>query len=59
VELPAGADVLIVSDELERDGRLPQDTTVWLYQAGDQAPFAAGPRQTEQSIRSDQRKEGR
>jgi len=58
VELPAGAEVLIVSDELERDG-LPQDTTVWLYQAGDQAPFAAESRQTEQSIRSDQRKEGR
>jgi alpha-glucosidase len=58
VELPAGADVLIASNELEREG-LPQDTTVWLYQAGDQAPFAAGSRGTEQSIRSDQRKEGR
>jgi alpha-glucosidase len=54
VELPAGADVLIVSDELER-GALPQDTTVWLYQTGDQAPFA---RRTEHSIGSGQRKEG-
>jgi alpha-glucosidase len=29
VELPAGADVLIVSNELE-GGALPQDTTIWL-----------------------------
>ena len=29
VELPAGADVLVASDELE-GGALPQDTTVWL-----------------------------
>ena len=36
VELPAGADVLIASDELE-GGALPQDTTVWLRQAEDQA----------------------
>ena len=32
VELPAGADVLIASNELE-GGALPQDTTVWLRQA--------------------------
>jgi alpha-glucosidase len=32
VELPAGAQVLIASDELE-GGALPQDTTVWLRQA--------------------------
>ena len=32
VELPAGAHVLIASDELE-GGALPQDTTVWLRQA--------------------------
>ena len=32
VELPAGANVLIASDELE-GGALPQDTTVWLRQA--------------------------
>jgi alpha-glucosidase len=32
VELPADADVLIASDELE-GGALPQDTTVWLHQA--------------------------
>jgi alpha-glucosidase len=31
VELPAGADVLIASDELE-GGALPQDTAVWLRQ---------------------------
>ena len=29
--LPAGAAVLIASNELE-GGALPQDTTVWLYQ---------------------------
>jgi alpha-glucosidase len=32
VELPAGADVLIASNELE-GGALPHDTTVWLRQA--------------------------
>ena len=32
VELPAAADVLIASDELE-GGELPRDTTVWLRQA--------------------------
>jgi len=32
VELPAGADVLISSAELQ-GGALPQDTTVWLRQA--------------------------
>jgi alpha-glucosidase len=37
VELPAGADVLIASNELE-GGAVPQDTTVWLRQAKDQAP---------------------
>jgi alpha-glucosidase len=36
VALPAGADVLIASNELE-GGELPQDTTVWLRQAEDQA----------------------
>ena len=36
-ELPAGASVLIASDELE-GGALPQDTTVWLRQANGQAP---------------------
>jgi alpha-glucosidase len=40
VALPAGADVLIASDHLER-GELPQDTSVWLLQAERQAPFAA------------------
>jgi len=40
VELPPGADVLITSDELE-GGALPQDTTVWLRPAGDQAPPGA------------------
>jgi alpha-glucosidase len=37
VDLPAGARVLIASSELE-GGALPQDTTVWLRQAKDQAP---------------------
>jgi alpha-glucosidase len=32
VELPAGAEILIASNELE-GGALPQDTTVWLRQA--------------------------
>ena len=36
VELPAGADVLIASNELE-GGALPQDTTVWLRQANGQS----------------------
>jgi alpha-glucosidase len=35
VELPAAADVLIASNELE-GGALPQDTTVWLRQTKDQ-----------------------
>ena len=35
-QLPAGADVLIASDELE-GGALPQDTTVWLRQANGQS----------------------
>jgi len=35
VELPSGATVLLASDELE-GGALPQDTTVWLSQAGPQ-----------------------
>jgi alpha-glucosidase len=34
VELPAGSDVLIASDELE-GGALPQDTTVWLHIQGE------------------------
>jgi alpha-glucosidase len=42
VELPAGADVLIASNDLE-GGALPQDTTVWLRQAKDQAPFGDMP----------------
>jgi alpha-glucosidase len=33
VQLPPGAVVLLASDELE-GGALPQDTTVWLSQAG-------------------------
>ena len=37
VDLPAGASILIASSELE-GGALPQDTTVWLRQANDQAP---------------------
>jgi alpha-glucosidase len=55
VELPAGADVLVVSDALE-DGALGQDTTVWLLQAGNQAPFDG---RTEHSNGSGQGKEGR
>jgi alpha-glucosidase len=38
VELPNGADILVGSAELI-DNALPQDTTVWLVRAGDQAPF--------------------
>ena len=45
VELPAGADVLIASDELE-GGALPQDTTVWLRQAGTSATRAPPDRTT-------------
>ena len=37
VELPAGADVLIASHELE-GGAVPQDTTVWLRQTEAHAP---------------------
>jgi alpha-glucosidase len=37
IELPAGADVLIASNDLE-GGALPQDTTVWLRQANGEAP---------------------
>jgi alpha-glucosidase len=38
VPLPAGAGVLLASDDLE-GGALPQDTTVWLSQAKGQIPF--------------------
>jgi alpha-glucosidase len=38
VHLPAGAAVLLASDDLE-GGALPQDTTVWLRQAKGQVPF--------------------
>jgi alpha-glucosidase len=38
VQLPAGAAVLLTSDDLE-GGALPQDTTVWLRQAKGQVPF--------------------
>jgi alpha-glucosidase len=37
IELPAGSDVLIASNDLE-GGALPQDTTVWLRQANGEAP---------------------
>jgi alpha-glucosidase len=58
VELPAGADVLVASDELQ-GAALPQDTTVWVLQAENQAPFDAGSSRTEHSNGSGQRKEGR
>jgi alpha-glucosidase len=58
VELPAGADVLVGSAELVGNA-LPQDTTVWLVQAGNQAPFDAASARTEHSIGTGQRKEGR
>ena len=45
VELPAGAEVLLASDELE-GGALPQDTTVWLHQAVRSAPSDSGPTRT-------------
>jgi len=57
VALPAGAEVLIASDRLER-GELQQDTSVWLLQAEHQAPFGARSNRTEHSIGSGQRKEG-
>jgi alpha-glucosidase len=43
VELPANAEVLIASNELE-GGALPQDTTVWLRQAKDHNPSGTGAR---------------
>ncbi|HEX4518130.1 MAG TPA: glycoside hydrolase family 13 protein [Gaiellaceae bacterium] len=58
VELPAGADVLVQSNELV-GGALPQDTTVWLLQAGNEAPFDTGSSRTEHSIHLDSGKEGR
>jgi len=58
VELPAGADVLVGSDELVGNA-LPQDTTVWLLQAANQAPFEAGSTRTEHSIHLGLGKEGR
>ncbi len=42
VELPSGADVLVASAELI-DNAVPQDTTVWLVQAGNEAPSEAEP----------------
>ncbi|HZQ81557.1 MAG TPA: glycoside hydrolase family 13 protein [Gaiellaceae bacterium] len=42
VALPADADVLIASNDLE-GGAVPQDTTVWLCQAEAQAPTPAPP----------------
>jgi alpha-glucosidase len=41
VELPAGADVLIASNELQ-GGALPHDTTVWLGQANGHASSWTG-----------------
>jgi alpha-glucosidase len=41
VELPAGADVLIASNELE-GGALPHDTTVWLSQTNGHTPSRDG-----------------
>jgi alpha-glucosidase len=58
VELPAGADVLVASDELH-EGALPQDTSVWVLQAGSQAPFDATSTRAEHDNGSGQRKEGR
>ncbi len=49
VALPVGAHVLIASNELE-GGELPQDTTVWLRQAQDQAPSVDGLPGREHSI---------
>ncbi len=49
VELPHGAEVLIVSEALE-DGALPQDSSVWLFQAGNQAPSGAQSSRTEHRI---------
>ena len=58
LELPVGADVLIASDVLD-GGSLPQDTSAWLHQAGNQGPFGEGSLRTEHSIDPGQRKEGR
>ena len=55
VKLPAGADVLIASNELE-GGAVPHDTTVWLRQA---EVRPARPSRTETSNDSGQGKEGR
>jgi alpha-glucosidase len=49
VELPAGADVLIASSELE-GGALPLDTTVWLSQANGHAPSWDGSARPGQTI---------
>ena len=56
VELPAGADVLIASDELE-GGALPQDTTVWLRQANGQVPF--GTRRSDRSTAMERSTKGK
>ena len=58
VELPHGAEVLIVSEALE-GGALPQDSSVWLFQAGNQAPSGAESSRTEHRIGSGQGKGGR
>ncbi len=58
VELPAGADVLLASADLD-GGALPQDTTVWLLQAESQAPLEPDSNRTEHSTGSGQGKEGR
>jgi alpha-glucosidase len=48
LELPAGADVLVVSAELVGD-KLSQDTTVWLIQTADRAAFDPEPTRTQHS----------
>jgi alpha-glucosidase len=47
LELPKGADVLMVSAELVGD-TLSQDTTVWLTQSTDRAAFDPEPTRTQQ-----------
>ena len=58
VELPSGADVLIASNELQ-GGALPQDTTVWLRQANDQAASGGRSPGAEHSIEQVKEREGR
>ena len=57
VGVPVGADVLLVSAAIVGNA-LPQDTTAWLVQAADRAPFDPEPTRTEHNTHLGEGEEG-